>query len=209
MMKIAKDYYRSNSDYNKGFTLIELLIVITIIALFVVFGAPAFNRYNHKQQVDTKAKEIKSLIDGAYVQSQSIQQGYDSVLVATDDEKVVSYLGDTNQCDISEVPKSEGQIEGTSFLEFDVSLAGINVNDDALLICFSSSGLKQSFSYKSDVTAPVTLRSLVSGDEIKIKVSSNGYEGYGFLTTPNLYIKNVTNSPDEGYKNLITEILYE
>jgi len=197
----------------QAFTLIELMIVLAIIALFIVFGAPAFNRYNYKQEVDTKAKEIKAVIDGAYVQSQYIQQGYDSILVTINQKEVISYFGNTNQCNITEVPEPTVQVEGISFSAFNIdpmpNSSGIAGSDDTLLFCFASSGLIQSYLFLDSANNEEMINPITNGENIRIKVSSSGYENYGFGTTPYLYLKNITNSREDTQKSLVTEIVYE
>ena len=196
----------------RGFTLIELLIVMAIIALFVVFGAPAFNRYNYKQEVDTKAEEAKSLIDGAYLRSQNIEQGYDSTVVTYSEKKMFSSLANTNQCEFTSFPDLSKQIEGIDFSSFKTILnMGVppqwsGSGYDSLLICYSGSGLKRSYYYKSTDLTTSPKRSYVA----TIKISSINYDNYGFETTPLLHIFSDPYSPSNTQnRNQVTELKYE
>ena len=195
--------YCKKNKYSRGFTVIELLIVIIIIALFVVLGAPAFNKYNHVQEVNTKASELKGLTEGANLKSQFAQQGYDSVLVTIGSENAISYFGNTDNCDISSKPDVGSQIEGVSLLGFNITSSSFS----SLLICFANSGLKKSFSYSGNGSGGIS--PITNGFDINIKVSSGGYENYDFATTPHLHVKGIANDGEEAYSNLILEIINE
>lgn len=199
----------------KAFTLVELLVVVMIIALFVVFGAPAFNRYNHKQEVDTKAKEIKGVIDGAYVQSQYIQQGYDSALVIMNENNLISFLTNTNQCDINQLPLIENQIERVSYDNFKISYnidqLGTRNSDDSILICFGSSGIARSFTYKNDLNQ-ANLASVTGSSDIEIKASSKRYENSrpaDQITFPYVIISGATNTFENVKEGVVVEIQYQ
>lgn len=65
----------------RAFTLIELLVTISIILLMAVLSVPAFNRYAADNEVDSKAEEIKSLLERSYSSGTNPPPGANAVHV--------------------------------------------------------------------------------------------------------------------------------
>jgi len=54
-----------------GYTLVEIVIVLAIIILMALVSMPAFGKYNLSNNFDTKAEEVVSLFNKAYLLSKS------------------------------------------------------------------------------------------------------------------------------------------
>lgn len=78
-----------------AYTLIEIVIVIAIIGMMALVSIPAFGKYELKNNLESKAEEITSLFNRAYLLSQSPVRMTDGTIERTCDSVLVELASGT------------------------------------------------------------------------------------------------------------------
>lgn len=106
--------HRMSRLTNRGFTLIEIMIVISIMAVVMVTGIPAFVRAMHK---DKLRKAVSDLVEGcSHARAQAILKGVPMELVvrAEDGEILVQPAKSNGEGDSLFSPSSTGDLNGAA-----------------------------------------------------------------------------------------------